>query len=266
MVPGRHLKPQSKLHLTMARKSRLNTWLSGKRGQSSSSEKQDQHLPQGSLSVKYYQSIQHLPLNRYKDCLINDNLSALTISGFPTNEQLNEAWSKICQEYADAAGNDEYGLYLKLFKQVHLLNTEIAQVKICVEQLELLTTLPDSLMEKAEYRDIWSKEVNKLLLTQFIFDFNNIELYRRNLQRCLNRSKGTKLELDIVMARYEAIKQKYEEGKKPDEAYFNAILITLSDHAGFHLTDAITVFEYCERIKRLNDASRRTDRQLRRPG
>jgi hypothetical protein len=249
----------------MAKKKKLNIWPFGEKETNSSSLKQDLPLPQGDQSAKYYQSISNLPLNRYKDCLLNENLSALIISGQPTGQQLTEAWGKISQEYADAMGDHEYKLYLKLFKDVHLINATIEQVKICVTQLEVVLVLPDSIPEKAMYRDFYSKEVNGLLLTQFFFDFNNIETYRKNLQRCLNRSKGIKLELDMVMARYEAIKQKYEEGKKPDETYFDAILITLSDAAGYHLTDGITVFEFCERIKRLNDAAKRPNRPLRRP-
>lgn len=186
------------------------------------------------------------------------------ISGYPTPEQLTEAWSKITQEQADAIGDHEYKLYLKLFREINLTNATIEQIKICVTQLEVVLVLPDALPEKAMYRDFYSKEVNGLLLTQFFFDFNNIETYRKNLQRCLNRSKGIKLELDMVMARYDAIKQKYESGKKPDETYYDAILITLSDAAGYHLTDGITVFEFCERIKRLNDAANRANRPVRR--
>lgn len=249
----------------MAKSKRSNIWLSGKKDTSSSSQPQQTPSNQESQSAKYYQSITSLPLNKYKDCYINDNLSALIISGQPTILELTTAWVKIVQEYADKAGNDEYKLYLKLFKDIQLINCTIQQVKICAEQLEMVTLLPQGVPEKDSYRDIWSKEINSLLQTTFVFDFNNIELYKRNLQRCINRSKGIKLELDMVTARYEVIKQKYENGKKPDEQYFDAILITLSDHAGYHLTDAITVFEFCERLKRLNDASARANRPVRRP-
>jgi hypothetical protein len=38
----------------------------------------------------------------------------------------------------------------------------------------------------------------------------------------------------------------------PTRAYFESILITLSDHAGYHIKDDITVYEFGERIRRLN--------------
>lgn len=248
----------------MAKSKKQDISPSGERETNTSLPKPEQPSQPENPSAKYYQSITTCPLNRYIDLVVNDNLNALTISGYPTSEELEAAKSRILQEYADAIGNHEYQMYLEMFKQVNLLSCTVQQVHICVTQLDHVLLLPDGIPEKAMYRDIWSKEVNKLLLTTFFFDFGNIETYKRNLQRCINRSKGIKLELDLKLLRFESLKQKYEQGKKPDEGYFQAILITLSDHCGYHLTDGITVFEYCERIKRLNDAARRANQSVRR--
>jgi hypothetical protein len=250
----------------MAKKKKSDISQSGEKETNSSLPKQDQPSVPESPSAKYYQSITTLPLNRYIDLVVNDNLNALTISGYPTQQELSQARDKIVQECADKSGNHEYQLYLNMFKQVNLLSCTLDQVHICVTQLGNVLLVPDERPEKAFYRDHWSKEVNKLLLTTFFFDFNNSETYKRNLQRCINRSKGIKLELDLKLARFESVKQKFETGKKPDEGYFQSILITLSDHCGYHLADSlITVFEFYERIKRCNDAARRGDRPVRRP-
>jgi hypothetical protein len=248
----------------MGKKKKSNMSQSGEKETSSSSQKPHQPSPNENQSVKYYQSIQECPLSRYKDAKIRKNLSALIISGFPTEEQLAEAWLTIQQEYADAIGDQEYKMYLEAFKDVQLANCSFEQVNICTTALDTCFKLDHSHPGLEPMKQKWADNLNDVLQTTFEFNLSNKESYYKNLQRCINRSKGIKLDLDLKLARLESLKEKHEKGKEADEAYFTGIIITLSDAAGYPLKDDITVFEFCERIKRLNNArNRRTDRPLR---
>lgn len=233
---------------------------SGKKGQNTSSSKQVPPSQQGSQSYVLFQSITKLHLFRYKDCAVYDNLSALIISGEPPRKALEMAWLEIQQQFADAVGDAEYSNYVRMAKEVTLLNCTYTQIQLCAKNLEMIFNFyfdgPDTpfYQTACEYIEIFGRDINRF--TGSNFSFIDKATFHSNIKRCINRSKGLKLELDFKNAQFEVIRQKFEkEGKKPDEQYFDAILIGLSDHAGYQLTDQITVFEFCSRLKRLNNAS-----------
>ena len=202
---------------------------------------------------RYYQSIKELPLNKYIDCQVNKNLSALVISGFPSPEALQSAWINIQYEYAEATGDNEMKVYAGSKKDIALLSCTLQQVEMCAVALRDILKLEGYSDEIEEIKDKWAFEMNALLKTSFKFDFYDKQTYLHNLQRCINRSKAFKIDMDLKKSKFEAIQKKFEKGTAPDETYFMNLLITLSDACGYSLRDDITVFEFCERIKRLNN-------------
>lgn len=206
-----------------------------------------QELP----TYKYYSAISQLPLIRYKDALIRGNLSALVIVGFPPQNELEAAWNDIQEQYAGATGNAEHVNYIRLLREIAVLNTSYSQVQIAVQQLGAIipiyleTNDQDYIGMINAYRDAL------IQLVDASFDFTNPETYESNLKRCLNRGKGiNKIELDLKELTFQAVKEKLESQKPVDDEYFDSILISLSDHAGYHLTDSITVYEFCNRLVR----------------
>src|SRR5690349_12261785 len=93
--------------------------LFGRKASTGSTDQPQQPLQPESPSATFYRSISNLPLYKYRDCLVNDNLAALIISGFPPESYLRLAWMDIRQEYADIMGDSEQKNYLKALKEVH---------------------------------------------------------------------------------------------------------------------------------------------------
>ena len=192
-------------------------------------------------SAKWYRHITELPLNKFIDCKVDDNLYALVITGQPAIEDLKAAWASILQEEADQSGDHEHQMYVSLYRDVKILETTLFQIHWLVGQL------------KEVYYVELAKRLNKLLLTNFKFDYTNPEQYFKELSRCMNRSKGIKIDLDLKLQQFEAIhksRQEQGEGKKPTREYYQAILITLSDHVKYPVSDLITVYEFCDRMRR----------------
>lgn len=209
-------------------------------------------MNKGTPSYKYYSSINELPLRQYKDALIRGNLNALVIDGDPPMDELVIAFDDIKQEYADEVGDSEYLNYIKTLKEITLLNVNHQQVHIAVQNLG--TVIPLHFLNPDDPDFLGAITAYRAALMELIgmdFDFTDPDNYESYLKRCINRSAGIKIELDLKKANFEAIQQKFENAKLPDDHYFNSILITLSDSAGYHLTDAITVFEFVNRLKRL---------------
>lgn len=201
-------------------------------------------------SAKWYHHITELPLNRFIDCLVDKNIYALVITGNPTIEELYAAWTEIQSEYADAIENNEYRLYVTLVKEVVILSTTIEQINCLVGALEYM------------YHEELLSRLNKLLNTSIVLDPADQVKYTAALKGCIMRSKSLKIKLDLQEIQLQGIQAKMEQpGKQPDRGYFHSILVTLSDHAKYHISDNITVFEYCDRVKRFTQYCEQVKRQ-----
>jgi hypothetical protein len=192
-------------------------------------------------SSSYYSSISDIPLRNFIECIVNANLSQLVISGFPSKEELQTAWGKIRMEYAEASKDPEYRLYIRLYKDLNLTIATIAQIENMIAILS------------SRYVKRFADQLNELLSSTFVFDISNLEDYDRKLQICHNKTGALRLRKMMLEKQYNAIAEKHEEHKPATKQYYHAILISLSDQAGYQIQDTITVFEFCERINRANE-------------
>jgi hypothetical protein len=161
------------------------------------------------------------------------------ITGNPDQVELKAAWLDIQSEYADAIGNSEYRLFVNLMKEVIVLGTTLDQINVLV-----------SLLEEYYHIEIHQR-LNKLLNATIALDPTDPDKYKAGLKGAIMRSKSIKIKLDLKNIQLKDIQAKMEEpGKKPEREYFHSVLITLSDHAKYQIADNITVYEYCDRVKR----------------
>lgn len=203
-----------------------------------------QNLPLASstTSSTYYQHIAQLPLNRFIDIVVDDNIYAMVISGSPSINELHEAWQTISIEYADAMKDQESRLLFSTEKELNRLKLAY---HVIIDALGVL---------KNYYTPQFAKVVNELLRSSFKFDVRFPNDYDNDIKRAYNRSKGIKIDIDLKQLSYNALKEKLtSSAKKPTREYFQSILITLSDFVKYEIRDTITVFEFCDRIRRLNE-------------
>lgn len=197
----------------------------------------------GSPSCRWYQSINTLPLNRFIDVLVDKNYSALIISGYPSQLELQLSWSEIQSEFNDLIGDNESRLYLSLYRDIATLDLTLQQINILVECLRQV------------YYEPFLQKLNGLLFTSFKLDPDQPEQYQKTLDGCINRSKAYKIDRDLKAIQFKAIEEKHasHDGKDYTRQYFLSVLITLSNHAKYQISaDAITVFEYGTRLIQFN--------------
>jgi hypothetical protein len=192
-------------------------------------------------SAKWYHHITEMPLNRFIDVVVDDNFAALIITGYPPIEDLMTAWAQIKGEYADASEQQEHRMFISLFKEVNILALNLQTINCLVEMLEQI------------YVPEFASALNKLLNTSFQFDPTDPVKYKSTLKNCLMRSKAIKINMDLKRLQLEAMQGKVDEpDKKVTREYFQSILITLSNHVKYQVQDSITVYEFCDRMKRYN--------------
>jgi hypothetical protein len=222
----------------MSKKKTLR-WPSTKKQENGNSFPSKPVLPSESPSAKWYQTIAELPLSEFIKVAVDGNLSALIISGFPTEQQLRKAWEDISSDYADMIGDHEARLYFQLTRDLTVMTITLNQIEHLVKLL-------------SDYRyPPMEKMLNDILRTRFHFTENR----KAELKKCLAMSKGISLKKDLKEMQLAGMRTKFEkEETAPTREYFQAILITLSDFAKYHISEHITTYEFCERIHRLNKA------------
>lgn len=215
-------------------------------------------LQQEQPLLNIYQSISNLPLSIFIDCIVDNNLHALIISGTASDPyQLHKAWSNIMQQYSEAIGAGEYKVYLSLFREVSLLQLDYSAVHHmveCMKTIQEYIVLKDfnCLDEIFTHQQKVGEALNAILKTACKFNNKDCGSYYEELNKCIRRSASIKIKLDLKLLAFEAIQNKNKNGGVMDRAYFDSMLITISDHAKYEIGENITVSKYCERIKRYN--------------
>jgi hypothetical protein len=220
--------------------SRKKRWQYTAKGMSTDSAKHPLPLNKDITSPKWYQNINELPLRKFREIVISDNLHALVISGQPTEEQLLTAWDSIRMQYADAMKDNDFRAYCTLSRETAYTQATYNQITICIRTLRKF------------YAEQFKNGLNALLRTSYVLDVSDREKYDKDLDSATRRSKGVLIDLKLKQSTLAGMEKKMaEKGNGFTHEYFDSMLITLSDEAGFRLSEDITVYEYCERCRRM---------------
>lgn len=202
------------------------------------------------LSGRLYQRITELLLCNFIDCDVNGNLAGLIKEGLPTAEEIESAWLNVRSQFADAIGNNEYVLFRNTYKNIAVLEISLRAIASMVDILRVI------------YHPEIAKRLNNELGTKIIFDPTDPLKYQKTLDGCVTRSKSIKIKIDLLEIQQQGLNERHQEGGRTTLEYYQSILITLSDHAKYPITDKITVFEFCDRIKRFNKFCEQQKQQI----
>jgi hypothetical protein len=191
---------------------------------------------------EWYRSINTLPLSRFIDIAVDNNILALVKTGIPDAKDLADAWENIKSEYAEAVGDHEQVAYLKALKEISILQITLQQIHLLIDTLKQIYYKP------------FADRLNKFLSTSFDFENCNRAAYDKLLQACYNRSRAFKIDLDLKLIYFKSIEEKNQgDGTAYTREYFLSILIIISNHAKYQIMDDVTVFEFCKRLKMYSD-------------
>lgn len=190
-----------------------------------------------------YRRIVDLPLKNFKRCIVHGDYTALIVKGYPDPNKIAEAWGCILIEYADAIADGEARMELVL--EAEYMELKITY-RIAIDLIEILSEMYEPELYKEEFLTM----LNELLRTDYFLDPEDRDEYFKTLGVLYNVTKDLSLEIRIKENELAAVANKNETGQYTDE-YFATHLITLSDFAGYRITEDISTHEYCNRINRL---------------
>lgn len=154
-----------------------------------------------------YQNCDQLPLDRFINILIDDDLKQLIITGEPPMHILAQAWIDIYFEYYDTQSSIDGKYKLQLLKEIALL--ECALLKI------------ETILHCLSYT--YSPELHAELVGigyECELDPHNIESYRESLQGVKNRSREIRIDIKLKQAELETLQEAAEKEKKVERSYF----------------------------------------------
>lgn len=257
---------------------RQNQWLMKKAKRSllskkvpSSDSTQSQNSLPAVMPLSLYQSIVELPLSKFIDVVVDNELEALIISGHPTELQLSMAWKNILDEYTSAIGTSEYKTLFNLYKELQTLKINYDLLHLVIDSMRTLAyymSMNEYHVDQ-EYIDThkqYAANVNAILKTNIQFNYRDTVSHEEALKKCKRRSASIKISIDLKQMAYDAMQSKSKDESKMDRQYFDSLLITISDHAKYEITEAITVSKFCERIRRYNTYCESLKKSVRKNG
>jgi hypothetical protein len=189
---------------------------------------------------KWYKNWRECPMSAFKYIMNTGDINFLIIEGEPTMQELNLAWDDILYSYSQSLAGPEQRQYLITLRQLHHAQATLLQIEILIDNL------------RRWYVPQFEDMLNKLARVKWKLNVHNPKEYDEYLNRHYNRSRSLVVQIDLLKDQAEHLEKSFNtSGTNVDEEFFDRDLITLSDHAGFPITDRISVFEYCERKKRL---------------
>lgn len=198
---------------------------------------------QAGSTATLYTSIHKLMFDRFEDAFVDGDLKALIICGEPTEQELQEAWLSIREQYADALADTQQKRFISIFKDLQ---------KLKIKQMQALTLI--SVLETC-YVEKFTHLLNKLFHKKLKFDINNLDSYHADLKRMHSHAKGISLHIQLKEIELAAFDEKNSSGAhKPTRDYFAGILINLSDHAGYAIRkNELSTYDFCQRVRRYKD-------------
>lgn len=231
----------------------LKKLLSSKRKTSPTSKETPIPTSEYSPSLKFYSSINDLPLKIFWEICIDESdfkLNRLIISGSPSTFQLNEAWSTMTLEYADLM-SPETKRKIKEDGKLELLKYKAVFVHSALHLLTSAMSYDTTVEEEAEFQSICDSLTN--LFPSIKLDYKKREALIPSFDRIKALANKWTIEINQKLSRKT---KEVENEVKVQYSHFqgmlnNVILFHKMPHVS---ANQLTVLEFALYYKAMNDA------------
>lgn len=197
-----------------------------------------------SPAFSLYHTCSSLPIELFINCLVEENLANLIIYGNPPAIALQEAWSKIYEEYIDLIGDAHQKFYIKVSKEYSNL----------LARYTLLNTSIDVLAHV--FHPELAKKITGEIGGNFKFDIKNPVAYMSDIDGLRNRVKSLKIELQLKELELNTLQQS-QSGEPVTREYFTTIFINLRAFYKYYVPTTVSVSEFC---LMLNDVTKQIEK------
>ena len=182
-------------------------------------------------------------LDRFIECVCNDNLKALVISGNPPQEVLEKTWDDLYMTYIEIIGGEDLQDRIKIIKEITILTCKVERVEAL---LEVLSVAPS----EGLYEQLYNLEYN---LPELPYNENSISVLAKRITAYMKRDVITIKELVSRLG------EKGEEKKQTEADFYNMIAeigdafkIVLKEQETSVMTFAVYFNKYRLKMEQLN--------------
>lgn len=201
-------------------------------------------LIKSNTSCQLYNDCSKLPLDRFIDCLIDNDLSQLIISGTASQDELQETWDKIYVQYCQLSQDGTYNEVFQVMKEINDLRAKITIADNIIKHLQI--------NYDKELVDI----LNVFALRCTITEADTKEALIAKLNIVIARIKKWFPRLHQKEKELEELRKKNTD--KIDRTYFDDVLEAMSEVKGFQIeASKITVSRFCRSLVKMNEQAQK---------
>lgn len=184
-------------------------------------------------------------MDKFIDCIVDNDLKALVIEGIPTQDILIATWDKIYTEFAQLSSDGTYNEVFEISKEIEYLRSKIYLVDGIIYHLQL------------EYDQRLVDILNSYLLRCTLQPEDMEEVLYNKLNAVIGRAKKWLIRLKQLHLQLSNLRKENIETLKMDRNFFDDELDAISQFNGFLVKPSeLTVSRYCRtknRIRIMND-------------
>lgn len=182
-------------------------------------------------------------LDKFIECLCNENYSVLVISGTPSQEEILKSWEELYMKYLEVVGGDELQDRVVMIKEISAMTFRIERAEAL---LEVLSVAPS----EGLYEQIYSLGYN---IQSLPYNESNINILAKRVTAFM------KLDVVNIKILIERLNSKTTDKKQTEADFYNMLAeigdtfkIVLKEQETSVMTFAIYFNKYKQKVEQLN--------------
>ena len=191
-------------------------------------------------SVKLYRSFTEIPLENFITCFCDNDLTALIISGNPTQEELEEAWAPILESHGQKADDPEQKEVALHTRDYNRMITKCNAIQMLVKAIVFIPHKP------------WIEELKKLYGMPIELDPKNPGQFERGIKTILARVARWSDDAESIR---KEIKASQPQGAvKADRDHFDQLMVAVGEVNKYYIDPKkVTANQFFIMVRNLRD-------------
>jgi len=188
------------------------------------------------------------------DCLIDNDLKGLIISGIATQEQLQDAWDKIYTQSLQLSQSNTYNQAFEILKEIDDCNAKLTIVNNTVKHFTLCNE------QNIDNDQDLINVINSMALRSGIKPCDRGNELAKKLNMVIGRAKKWVDRVSELRKTLDELREESEGTGKADRSYFDAWLDAISEDKGFYVkASEITVSRFYRSIRQIREKANKLE-------
>lgn len=206
--------------------------------------------PTNKIPLQLLSRCDEVTMEVFMQCMCDNNLHSLVVSGEATPEQIADAWFTLFYEYCDLIEAYETKFRTRLIMQ---LKVNKLKLDFCRSALKVIKVYPSHQLIACL----------KHIGYDFDFDANNQKQFTNDIVRCEAELASLSFDIKVKEAELELLQNKQSTKDSVDRKYFHTLFFRINNYCKREAVNGqSTVTQYCVALKDYIDHIERTNKEI----